>query len=226
MRMLSEYRTVLSLGVSAIAGALGLHAYPFPANRVILALLRLERPLVYAGFVYTYAVLWFSTSFLVASIGLSCLYIFVGRQGRTTSMGPLPPYPTPDRRADLFVVLGEQHRRTSPARAASPNWLTIPERGLYTGTLVVGAIGSGKTSACMYPYVEQLLGYRAGDPARKVAGLVLEVKGDFCRQVRDILSRHGRADDYVEVTLIRHIATTRSTMIWTPIRSPTASPHC
>lgn len=36
---------------------------------------------------------------------------------------------------------------------------------------------------------------------RKVAGLVLEVKGDFCRQVRDILQRHGRAEDYVEVSL-------------------------
>ena len=30
---------------------------------------------------------------------------------------------------------------------------------------------------------------------------MLEVKGDFCRQVRDILARHGRADDYVEVSL-------------------------
>jgi hypothetical protein len=77
----------------------------------------------------------------------------------------------------------------------------VPERGLYTGTLIVGAIGSGKTSACMYPYVEQLLAYRASEPARKVAGLVLEVKGDFCRQVREILRRHGRGDDYVEVSL-------------------------
>ena len=38
-------------------------------------------------------------------------------------------------------------------------------------------------------------------PTRKVAGFVLEVKGDFCRQVRDILDGHGRADDYVEVSL-------------------------
>ena len=31
--------------------------------------------------------------------------------------------------------------------------------------------------------------------------LVLEVKGDFCGQVRDILRRHGREEDYVEVGL-------------------------
>ena len=30
---------------------------------------------------------------------------------------------------------------------------------------------------------------------------MLEVKGDFCRQVRDILKRHGREADYVEVSL-------------------------
>lgn len=30
---------------------------------------------------------------------------------------------------------------------------------------------------------------------------MLEVKGDFCRQVHDILRRHGREADYVEVSL-------------------------
>jgi hypothetical protein len=51
------------------------------------------------------------------------------------------------------------------------------------------------------PYVEQLLAYRGGVPAARLAGLVLEVKGDFCRQVRELLARHGRAADYVEVSL-------------------------
>jgi hypothetical protein len=50
-------------------------------------------------------------------------------------------------------------------------------------------------------YVEQLVGYRADDAARKIGGLILEVKGDFCRHVRDLLARHGRAEDYVEVSL-------------------------
>src|SRR5207249_4225821 len=99
-------------------------------------------------------------------------------------------YPAPELREDLFLVLGEQHHRTSPRRASMPSWLIIPERGLYTGMAIVGAIGSGKTSSCMYPYVEQLLAYRAGDPARKIAGLVL-----------DILRRRGRGDDYIEVSL-------------------------
>jgi hypothetical protein len=53
----------------------------------------------------------------------------------------------------------------------------------------------------MYPYLEQLLAYRAGDPARRVGALVLEVKGDFCAHVHAILARHGRAGDYVEISL-------------------------
>jgi hypothetical protein len=36
---------------------------------------------------------------------------------------------------------------------------------------------------------------------RRIGGLVLEVKGDFCYQVRSILERHGRAGDYIEISL-------------------------
>ena len=67
--------------------------------------------------------------------------------------------------------------------------------------MVLGAVGTGKTSACMYPYVDQLLRWKADDPARKLGGLVLEVKGDFCGQVRSMLRRTGREADYVEVGL-------------------------
>jgi hypothetical protein len=53
----------------------------------------------------------------------------------------------------------------------------------------------------MYPYVEQQLGHRAGDPAAKLGGLILEVKGDFCTHFREMLARRGRAADYVEISL-------------------------
>jgi hypothetical protein len=53
----------------------------------------------------------------------------------------------------------------------------------------------------MYPFAEQILAYRAADPDRRIGGLILEVKGDFCARVREILARHGRADDYVEISL-------------------------
>jgi hypothetical protein len=201
MRVLLQRRVALCLAASTVIGAFGLHAWPFPADNPILDLVRLERPLVFAGLAYTYAAVWFTSTFFLASIAASLMYVFVTRTDTPESVVPLPPYPAPDAREDLFLVLGEQHHRTSPAPSAAPSWLTVPERGLYTGMFIVGAIGSGKTSACMYPYVEQLLAFRASSSSRKVAGLVLEVKGDFCREVRDILTRHGRADDYVEISL-------------------------
>ena len=75
------------------------------------------------------------------------------------------------------MILGEQHHANGPMRSTEPRWLTIPERGLYTGMAIVGAVGTGKTSARSYPYAEQLLGFAAGDEARKLSALILEVKG-------------------------------------------------
>jgi hypothetical protein len=91
-------------------------------------------------------------------------------------------------------VIGEQHHATEVGPSPDPRWLTITERGLYAGIAMFGAIGTGKTSACMQPFIEQLMAYRADVPEYKVGGLVLEVNGDFCRQVRETLERHGRAD--------------------------------
>jgi hypothetical protein len=142
MRSVIAHRVVLSLAASALTGTMALRLYPFPADHVVLALIRLERPALYAALAYTYAALWFSSSFFLASIGVSSLYIFVGRRGTSRASAALPPYPAPERRQELFVILGERHHRTSPDRAGLPTWLSIPERGLYTGMLVVGAIGS------------------------------------------------------------------------------------
>jgi hypothetical protein len=53
----------------------------------------------------------------------------------------------------------------------------------------------------MYPYVDQLLRWRSDDADRRVGGPVMEVKGDFCRQVRAILVQTQRSDDFVEIGL-------------------------
>jgi hypothetical protein len=191
MPRMTDYRVVLSLGASALGGTLGLHAYPFPADRAVLALVHLERPLLHAGFTYMYAAVWFSSAFFLASIAFSCATIIADRGIRAPRRHRCCRIPRRTVARISFWCSGSSIGAPRPARCAQPSWLAIPERGLYTGILVVGAIGSGQTSVCMYPYVNQLLAYRAKDPARKAAGLVLEVTGDFCRQVRDILRCHG-----------------------------------
>ena len=138
---------------------------------------------------------------LAANVLLSALTIFVYRRAPSLRLRALPPYPSPETRPSPSLVLGETHFRAMSGRAPDPEWLVVPQRGLYTGVMILGAVGTGKTSACMYPYVEQLLRWRAQDPAHKVGGLVLEVKGDFCKQVRGILRDAGRGDDYLEIGL-------------------------
>src|SRR5262249_51373116 len=103
------------------------------------------------------------------------------------------------RASGLYVVVGEVHHPKKLGPAEVPEWLAIPERGLYTGIAIFGAIGSGKT-CCIYPFADQGLAYPAGDPERRAAALVLEVKGDFCHKVKFILEQYIRGEDYLEVS--------------------------
>ena len=64
---------------------------------------------------------------------------------------------------------------------------------------IFGAVGSGKTSSCMRPFAEQILSWQADNPERRSAALVLEVKGDFCHEIRRVLADAGREDDYIEL---------------------------
>ena len=185
MRKVFEYRFVVSLILASVVGVIGGRAWPWPVDNAVLDLISLKSPTLHAGLTYTYATLWITTPFFAILSALSVLYIFVDRSDRSRRHQSLPPYPAPKQRRDLFLVLGEQHHRTSVKRAAEPQWLTIPERGLYTGIAIIGATGSGKTSACLHPYLEQILAFRANDPTRRIGGLFLEVKGDFCPHVRD-----------------------------------------
>jgi hypothetical protein len=170
-------------------------------NEYFLRLIALRDPWTYAGLKASYHVMLFTTPYIGYSFLLSALYIFTLRPRRAGKPQALPPYPLVETRSRLSLVLGEVHNPRLPIAAEKPSWLVIPERGLFTGTMIIGAVGSGKTSCCMYPFTDQLLGYRAADPHAKAAGLVLEVKGDFCNRVREILRHRGREQDYIEISL-------------------------
>jgi hypothetical protein len=183
------------------AGTILFFEVPFPEDNLILQLIALRAPEVFAGLKYSYLVMLFTTPYITFSILLSGLYIFALKSHRRIAPTQLPLYPDPGEREELFVVVGEVHNPRKPIPSETPRWLTIPERGLYTGILILGAIGSGKTSCCMFPFAEQILAYKAADKKKHIGGLVLEVKGDFCRKVEGILKRHGRGDDYIEIGL-------------------------
>ena len=201
IQRLINSKNFVAFVLTAITG-MALYFYiPFPDQNVFLQLMALRAPIVFLGVKWSYTLFLFSTPYIVYSILLSGLYIFALKAHRKITAGRLPQYPDPRQRQNVFLVIGEVHNPRKPTPSETPRWFTIQQRGLFTGIAIVGAVGTGKTSCCMYPFVEQLAAYRAADAEKKIGGLILEVKGDFCYQVKEILTRHGRADDYVEISL-------------------------
>jgi hypothetical protein len=187
-----------------LAAASGMALYfnvPFPEHNVFLQVLGMRSLPVFYFLKYSYTLFLFSTPYVACSIALSSLYVFTLKTSRRVHPGRLPLFPDPRSREDLFLVVGEVHASRKPEPAENPHWLVIPDRGLFTGIAILGAIGSGKTSCCMYPFADQIFAYRAMENDKRIGGLVLEVKGDFCHKVREILERHGREDDYIEISL-------------------------
>ena len=150
---------------------------------------------------------------LAGSVCLSVSRVWLQPRGERGARGKLPAWPVSPTDDAPSLVIGELHHPTVPRESEQPSWLVIPEKGLYTGMLIVGAVGTGKTTACMYPFAQQLLSWRADDPTRRAAALVLEVKGDFCHQVRRILEDAGRGDDYLEIGL-------GGSLQWNPLDDP------
>jgi hypothetical protein len=201
IRPLVEHRLLLSLGLSAACGIFLNSVFPMNEADPLLRLIALERPGVFHGLVWSYDLFLYSTPFLVFSMALSLMYVHLYRTESELAAGALPPYPAPHTRTGLSLVLGEVHRQLVPEPSPAPRWLSIPERGLYTGIASFGSIGSGKTYGLILPAMRQLFAYHANDPARRLSGIVLEVKGDLCRQLQRILKWCGREQDYVEVSL-------------------------
>ena len=200
-RMLVRHQILLSAGLSAAAGIILRSLVVLPVGNPFFHYVALERPDVYRAFVWSFTIFLFTTPYLLLSMCFSLVYIHFYEEEIERAAGFLPPYPQPELREDMFLIVGERHQQLDPIPAVHPQWLSIPERGLYTGTLAVGAIGSGKTRGLILPAMHQLFGYKANDSAKKLSGIVLEVKGDLCRHLSRILKECGREADYVDVSL-------------------------
>ena len=86
----------------------------------------------------------FTTPFFIASVIFSFVYIFGGYGTRETEARPLPNYPDPCLRHDLYLVVGELHHPKRPVPVERPRWLIIPDRGLFTGIVVLEPLAVGR----------------------------------------------------------------------------------
>ena len=175
---------------------------PFPPldEHPILVLVEYHTPNFFDALVVWYYVTPFAVVMLSGFISVTIWRVWLeGRQSDFASFSKLPPWPLDPQQKAPAIVIGEVHHPVEAREVFNPSWLTIPERGLYTGVAIFGAVGSGKTSACMNPFARQLLGWQAGRQQKRAAALVLEVKGDFCHDIRQILVEAGRGQDYIEL---------------------------
>ena len=204
---------LIGVALAALAWRAFLAPFPGPGGNPYLDLVAAHDPGLHRA-IHVWHFLAPGVAVLLAgSIALSVSRVWLQPRRGRGARGQLLAWPaSPDDDAPSLVV-GELHHPTVPEESEAPSWLVIPEKGLYTGVLVVGAVGTGKTTACMYPFARQLLSWQGGDPGRRAGALVLEVKGDFCHQVRQILEDAGREDDYLEIGL-------GGSLQWNPLDDP------
>ena len=139
--------------------------------------------------------------FILLSVGKSVFKVWLQSALDFRPKGVLPAWPLRPTDKAPALCLGEVHYKTEVKEHPHPRWLVMPEKGLYTGLAIFGAIGTGKTTSCMRPFCRQLLEWQQHDPEQRVAMLVLEVKGDFCYDVQEMLAQYGRTSDYMELSL-------------------------
>ena len=175
---------------------------PFPMldENPLLDLVDYHTPNFYGWVMLWYYISPFVSVMLTGLLLMSVWKVWLEGRGRDfATFGGLPAWPISPRQKAPAIVVGEVHHPVEAREIFNPSWLTIPERGLYTGVAIFGAVGSGKTSACMHPFARQLLSWQAENSLMRAAALVLEVKGDFCYDIRPILADAGREKDYIEL---------------------------
>ena len=94
----------------------------------------------------------------------------------------------------------------------------IPESGLYQNFLITGTIGSGKTSSAMYPFTRQLLEYNNKHKNSKIGMLILDVKGNYYKQVKKYSEQFNLLDDLIIIQL-------NSNIFYNPLHKPNLKPQ-
>lgn len=192
------YALTMLLTSASFALLQTMYPFPGPSDNPLLMIIVGVKPMVYA----TMKLAWAFVLFMLPGYVWFAVARKLSRTGRAkVAVGPgvLPPYPNPATRRELFVIIGELHHQDNMTPSATPQWCEIPDAGLSHGVLVLGAIGTGKTSSCLRPIADQIFAYEAHDRSRRCGGLVLEVKTDFCKQIQQTLTERGRAMDYMEI---------------------------
>jgi hypothetical protein len=100
----------------------------------------------------------------------------------------LRPYP---QAPALQIVIGEKHDDRG-RRIPDPSWFSLEGGAIYTGILVVGDTGSGKTTCAGFPWLEKMIQSGLG-------GFVLDAGGAYVRFVQRQMKAAGREQDLIVI---------------------------
>ena len=188
---------------------------PDPDAEPLLFIISVQSPILF-GFLRAGTYVGPATvCFVLLMISDAVIRTFASALVGARTKGKLPPWPIKATDPSPSLVIGEKHHPTELKESPHPEWCVMPEKGLYTGLIIFGAIGTGKTSACMNPYARQLLSWQAPNKTKRCAALILEVKGDFCYDIQAMLREYKRFDDYMELSLDLETG-----WRWNPLNAP------
>lgn len=94
----------------------------------------------------------------------------------------------------------------------------VKESGLYQNFLITGTIGTGKTSSAMYPFTEQLIRYNHDNTNNKIGMLILDVKGNYYKQVKQFAEKYNLEKDLIIIEL-------NSGIYYNPLHKPNLKPQ-
>ncbi len=148
----------------------------------------------------------FSISYAILSFHIFSLIglIFLHHQSKPKSPH-FHKHPVNNSSLKLFIGLNQNKK------------IYLDEFGLYQNVLVTGTIGSGKTSSIMYPITRQLICYKSSLEDEKISMLILDVKGNYYKQVLSFANETERLSDVVVIDLSGNTT-------YNPLDKPSLSP--
>lgn len=154
--------------------------FPYAVNPFNICIIA---PIVWKYIKLTYII---TGIFSISIISNSIFTIFFKRFFITKNNSKPPKNKKP---GDLYLTVGRD--------ILSNKIIYLPEKSLYQNFLITGTIGTGKTSSAMYPFAEQLIKYNCNSLKGKMGLLILDVKGNFYKQVTEFCRTYGRLDDLI-----------------------------
>ncbi|MCL2860378.1 MAG: hypothetical protein FWF46_07510 [Oscillospiraceae bacterium] len=127
----------------------------------------------------SYVVFYFSSALIISNLIFNLFFNKISFEKGLSSKEPL---------AELSLFIGNNEKQEK---------ITVNEYGLYQNFLISGTTGSGKTSAAMYPLTRQLIEYKHDNISEKIGMLILDVKGNFYKKVKEYAQHFDREDDLI-----------------------------